>query len=238
MQQFKISQANLAKMRKKMLIRLVPLPLIAVAIAIVTSTINSKSADVDLTFIVLPALLPLLFFVFSIYRIVRRQRQLFESYTLTFETNLVTREQINTPTISIYYNDIKEVNKNKNGTFTIKSKNPQDVINVPVQIENYNELEQLLNDIILITENREPLLKKLAAFTPLIILGLLITVNVVQNKIAVAVCGTAFVALSSWCVYYLVTNKNIDSKNKRKLLLSLIGLSVLVIVVMVLKLNL
>jgi hypothetical protein len=239
MQQFRISPENLAKMKKKILIRFISLPLIGFTFAFIVGVINLKTAHVSIDSVYLvPCLLPLIYIGFSGFRFVRMRTRLLESYTLTLSDNLISREQHNTPDISIYFNDITEINKNKNGTFTIRSKNPQDIINVPVQIEKYNELEQLLNDIMLITEKRTSLLTMLAGLSPLILIGLMITVQEVQDKILATVCGTAYMALAAWCFYYVMRNKNADNKNKMRLLLCIVGLTALVIYELSMKLTL
>lgn len=215
MQQFKISTEGLTALRKKTLIRSVPLMVIAVGAGIFISTLNSKVANDNIMLTLTPFCIIALILSFSLYAGIRKQRKLFESYVLTFENNTITRQQLNTPTIAIDYSDITEISKHKNGIFTIKSKKPGDVIGVPVQIENYNELEQLLNDIILITEKRETLTEKFGIIMTILFLGAFVTVNAVDNKIIVAVAGAVTAGGLSWSLVELQRSKNVDSKTKR-----------------------
>lgn len=91
MQIFKIRQDGFKEIKKQMLIRTLPIMLIAVTIGIVISSINPKDkADVN----VLPIIIPLIEVAvgFGLYRGLNRQKTLFDSYTLTVTNNLITRE--------------------------------------------------------------------------------------------------------------------------------------------------
>ena len=144
MQEYKIRQDGLKEIKKQMLVRTIPIMLIAVTVGITISVVNSKDNSSDVN--ILPMTIPFFAVVvgLSLYRGVNRQRSLLESYQLVLTNNLVTREQLNTQTISIYFNDIKEIVKNKNGSFIIKGKDPTDLIAIPAQIENYTEIENIL----------------------------------------------------------------------------------------------
>jgi len=214
MQQFKIPAKGLAELRKKVLIRSLPTMLIAGAVGIFVGNINSKGTD-NMMVTLAPVCFVVLILGFSLYRGIKKQMSLLESYTLIFENNAVTRQQINTPTITIDFSDITQILKNRNGTFTIKTKNPRDVIGVPVQIENYNELEQLLNEIVLITEKRETLIEKYKIVISILILGALVTVNGVQNKFIVAAAGIISIGILIWSLLEIQRNKNVDNKTRR-----------------------
>ena len=96
--------------------------LIAVIVGILISTINSKNQANNVN--ILPFIIPFAFLAvgFGIYRGVNRQKSLLDSYTLNITNNLIIREQLNTPTISIYFSDIREIAKLKNGSFLIKGR--------------------------------------------------------------------------------------------------------------------
>jgi len=215
MQQFKITPEGLTELRKKALIRSLPTVLIAVAVSIIIRTINSNNTIDDITITLIPICFLILILGFSLYLGLRRQRKLLESYVLTFENNTITRQQVNIPTITIDFSDIAQILKSTNGTFTIKSKNPRDIIGVPVQIENYNELEHLLNDIMLITEKRETFIEKYRIILSILFFGVFMTVNVVQNKFIVAAAGIVSIAILIWSLLEIQRNKNIDNKTKR-----------------------
>ncbi len=237
MQVFKIRQDGFKEIRKKMLLRSIPMLLIAGAVGITISTINSKQKENDVN--VLPIVIPMavLALGFGLYRGVNRQKALFESYTLTITNNLITREQLNTPTISIYFNDIKEIAKHKNGSITIKGKETVDLIGIPVQIDDYLQLETALQQIQpIVVKDKVSFMEKYQSLTGLVTVGLMLCVYTVNNKIIVALTGSVLVALMVWSFIKIRSSKNIDSKTKRSVWLVIIVLAS-VIAVMFFKLT-
>jgi hypothetical protein len=73
--------------------------------------------------------------IFSFYISRKRTRRLYESYVLTISDSAITREQYQTPTVTISNSDINVIIKNNNGSFTIKGGTAQDLIGIPTQIE-------------------------------------------------------------------------------------------------------
>ena len=237
MQVFKIRQDGFQEIRKKMLLRSIPILLIAVTVGITISTINSKQKENDEN--VLPTVIPIILLAlgFGLYRGVNRQKALFESYTLTITNNLITREQLNTPTISIYFNEIKEITQHKNGGFIIKGKEAADLIGIPVQIDNYLQLETALQQIQpIVVKDKVSFMEKYQSLTGLLTVGLMLCVYTVNNKIIVALTGSALVTLMVWSFIKIRSSKNVDSKTKRSVWWILLVLAS-VIGVMILKLT-
>jgi len=216
MQIFKIRQDGFKEIKKQMLFKTFPIMLIAVTVGILISSINSKDKGADIN--VLPIIIPLIAGAvgFGLYRGVNRQKALFESYTLTITNNLVTREQLNTPTISIYFNDIKEIAKHKNGSFSIKGKETVDLIGIPAQIDDYSQLETALQQIQpIIVKDKVSFLQKYQSLTGVVTGGLMLCVYTVNNKLIVGLTGSALVALMVWSFIKIRSSKNVDSKTKR-----------------------
>lgn len=237
MQTFAISQGGFKEIKKKILITRIPIMIIAVAGGIAISTINSKNKADDVN--VLPFVIPLMAVAvgFGLYKGINRQKALFESYTLTISDNLVTRKQLNTPTISIYFSEIKEIVRNANGSFTIKGKTAADLIVIPAQIEDYAALEAALQQIQpIVAKGSTTFLQKYQSVAGLLSVGLMVCVYAVNNKIIVGLTGTALVALMIWSLIKIQGNKNIDHKTKQSSWLILIVL-VSVIGVMIFKLT-
>lgn len=237
MQIFKIRQDGFKEIKKKMLQRSIPLLLIAGTVGITISTINSKQVKNEVN--VLPIVIPVMAVAlgFGIYRGVNRQKDLFESYTLTITNNLITREQLNTPTISIYFNDVKEIAKHKNGSFTIKGKETVDLIGIPAQIDNISQLETALQQIQpIVVKDKVSFMEKYQSLTGLATLGLMLCVYTVSNKIIVALTGTTLVALMVWSFIKIRNSKNVDNKTKRSVWWVLLVLAS-VIAVMIFKLT-
>ena len=216
MQVFKISQDGFKEIKKQMLIRTLPVMLIAVTVGIAISFINSKDNSAKVN--VLPIVIPIMAAAvgFGLYRGVNRQKSLFESYTLTITNNLVTREQLNTPTISIYFNEVKEIAKHKNGSFTIKGKETVDLIVIPAQIDDYLQLETALQQIQpIVVKDKVSFMEKYQSLSGLLTVGLMLCVYTVNNKIIVALTGSTLVALMVWSFNKIRSSKNVDSKTKR-----------------------
>ncbi len=152
---FKIRENGFEEIKKKLIIRAVPTLLIAISFGIAIVFFNSKEKE-DL-YSNLPFMIPfLLFFAgFGIFRGLKRQKMLFESYQLIFSESDVTREQANTPTVNIQFINIKSITKDAKGGYIVKGKTTAETIFIPAQIENYENLEILLNQIKPFSESNE-----------------------------------------------------------------------------------
>lgn len=210
---------------------------IVATVGITISTINSKSSETDIN--VLPFAIPIatLALGLGLYRGTNRQKALFESYVLTITNNLITREQLNTPTISIYFNEVKEIAKHKNGSFSIKGKDATDLIGIPSQIANYSQLETTLQSIqTIIVKDKVSFLQKNQSLAGLLTVGLMLCVYTVNNKVIVALTGITLVALMVWSFLKIRNSKNVDSKTKKSVWWVLLVLAS-VIAVMIFKLT-
>lgn len=142
MQVFKTRPGGFSTIKKQLLFRVIPLLIIVLCFGIYISLINSKDKVPDIFFPLLFIPFAAVVVFFGVYRSMKNQKSLFESYKLTITNNLITREQLNTPSISIYFNEIKEIAKYKNGSLTITGKDTAELIIIPFQIENYPQLER------------------------------------------------------------------------------------------------
>jgi hypothetical protein len=226
MQVFNIRPDGFKEIKKKMLIKAVPMILIAAAAGITIGTINLKKQQTDVN--ILPFIIPIvaLSVGFGLYRSVNRQKVLVNSYKLTITDNSIIREQFNTDTISLKFNEIKAILKNKNGSFIIRGKNISNTIGVYAQIENYVEVEKALEKISpIVIKDKVPFLEKYRSFVGLFTIALMVCVYAVDNKIIVAIAGSTLVALMIWSFIKIRTNKNIDKKTKKGAWLILIVLA-------------
>lgn len=213
MQKFTISADGFTKIRRQTLIRTIILMLLAVAIGFVIS-FNKTVDDVN----VLPFVIPIALLAVGIGMFLgaKKQKLLLDSYTLTITNNMITREQLNTPTVSIYFSEVKEIIKDKNGAFLIKGKSANDLIIIPSQIDNHKELELMLNSILPVTVKvNNSFLDKFQNFAGLITLLLMLVVYMVNNKIIVFLSGTALISLLIWSIIKIRASKNVDNKKRR-----------------------
>jgi hypothetical protein len=215
MEVFKIRQDGFKDIKKQMLIRSLPILIIAVVVGIVIVSINFKDKTADIN--VFPIVIPIVALSVGVglYRGVDRQKVLYESYTLTISSNLVRREQFNTPTISLYTDEIQTITKTPNGSFIIKGKDAADLILVPAQMDNYAQLEAVLQSIQpLQIKDKDSFLQKYQSLAGLLAIGLMLCVYTVNNKVIVALTGTTLVAMLVWSFTKIISSKNVDSKTK------------------------
>ncbi len=66
---------------------------------------------------------------------------------LLIDNTIISRYQINTPTIEFYHSEIASINKTKGGGLIIKAHNTKGTIIIPAQMKSYTELEEELGNI-------------------------------------------------------------------------------------------
>lgn len=215
MQTFKINPDGFKEIRKQILIKTLPILLIAVTAGIIISSLNETHTKDDIYnwLIVIPIVG--IAVGFGLVRGINRQKTIFESYTLIVEGNLIKREQFNSQTISIYFNDISDIIKNKNGSFTIKGKSEKGIISIPEQIDNYSDLENSLSQIMPITQKTKGSFRQIySGALAILAVGLMACVYILSNRLIVGAAGIILIALLLWSFIAIRKNKNIDAKTK------------------------
>lgn len=218
MEQFKIRQDGFKEIRKAMLIKAIPISLLAAfgGLAISHFNTNGQQSDVNVFPFVIPIVLGAL--AFGLYRGVNRQKEIFDSYRLTLDNNGITREQHNTPTITISNTDVSEIIKNSNGSFAIKGNSSLNVIGVPSQIDDYEKLEKSLAEIRKISsKSSEPFLQKFRGLLSILTIGLMAAVYISKDKIIVGVSGTVLLVVLGYSFFEVQRSKNVDSKTKKEM---------------------
>ena len=216
MEQFKIRKDGFKEIRNSMLIKAIPIILLAGfgGIAISYFNLNRQHNEVN----ILPFIIPLILGALAIglYISIKRQKEIFESYRLTIDNYKILREQLYTPTISILKAEIRGIIKNSNNSFTIKSNSKVDIIGVPSQIDEYDKLEKLLSEIKQITIlNKTPIIERLLIPLVIIYLGIFAAFLLSNNKIIAGVGGTILLIVSIYSYFEMKRNKNLDNKTKQ-----------------------
>ena len=228
--EFQIKENGFAEIKKAIIIKTIPIAILAVGTGFAISHFNTNGQSSDVN--VLPFAIPLTIgvLVFGLFKAINRQKELFESYKLIINEDEIIREQFNTQTISIPRNEIKSIIRNPKGILTIVGNSNTEIIGVPSQINNSEKLEQILSEINPITDSdKKPLTEKYKGVLILLVLGLMATVNISKDKIIVGVTGTVLVLFLGYSFFKVRRNKNIDKKTKRGMwwtmivLLSIIG---------------
>lgn len=220
--------------RQQIILRVVPIALIALAVGFSISHFNSpnpESSSKNLAIIV-PAGIALI--VFGLYRGINRQKKILESYTLRLEENAIVREQHNTPTIRLEHGEISEITKNRRGSYVIKGKDMHSAIIVPLQIQHQDDLNAALQKIrpIHLESEHQSLKNRFFALFPFAALALMAVVYLSSNKILVGISGTLFTASMVWSFVQIQRGMNYDKKTKRAsywmalVLLSIIGITI------------
>jgi hypothetical protein len=233
MQEFRISETGLKELQKQVLLKTLPIIVIAAAAGITISQVNSKGAF-NSNFVWFLVLFVTGMITFSFFKGSKRIESIYGNYRLKVGEDFITREQGNTPVITLLHSDIQEIIKNKNGSITLKTLNTANNIGIPAQIINYSELENQLNKIKPITEKTtQSLLERFGFFLVFIMIGLMAVVYIADNKVAVGLSGFSVAGFMIWSFFQTIKNKSIDNKTKRTsywlilVVFSVIGITVL-----------
>lgn len=215
MQQFRLDPGSFKEVRNKILQRIIPLSVIVVAFIVVKDAFDPKYKDAGFNplVITIPFIIVMLSVIF--YISLARQKKMYESYRLQIGASMISREQLNTPTIGISPIEVSEIILNYDNSLTIKSNTTRNTIIVPAQIENYAEVKRLLSDIVpLTTVAKKPVLLKFQWLISIASLAMMATVYISFNKILVAICGTGVIALLIYSFFASLRNNNLDNRTR------------------------
>lgn len=194
MQVFKLSPEGLKALRRNAIYRSILILLTGGGIG-AGSVISSPNGDIsDLLFIV-----PFMLLVVGVivYIGIRKQKTLLESYQLTIDDNVITREQSNFPTISIHPFELKAIVKKANGSFIVNGE--KSMILIPKEIERYSEIETILSGIQPVSATL-PFFQKYATLTGIISAVAFACVYLLDNKLIVGITGSVSLILIVWSV--------------------------------------
>jgi hypothetical protein len=228
---FRVRPDGYKEYRRKILLYSLPFYLISVGITftITFTTSYDRNARVkpasDLyntssTFDWITWVVPIVFMAgavcFGMFRGMRRVKKAYDSYELTISENLIAREQENTPTIAIYLTEVREIIKRRNKGFIVRGKTLNDMILIPAQIENYDQVEAALDKIKPVTtKGITTSALKLQVLLSLVAVGSMICVYSVENKIIVGTAAALFAAFYIYSFIQTQKSKNVDYKTKR-----------------------
>lgn len=219
MKTFKNRKDGFIAIRKQIILR--AMLLIVLTAGIIIPVVVSQSAqqgnDAIDPFILIPVLVVFYGVMFRtiISRAMKIQKGKYESYTLTITDNLITREQQSTPTISIYFNEVKEIIKSKNGRFVIHGKEAGDRIIVHEQIDDCEALETELQRIKpIVTKSNVTVSEKRLVLIALAACGLTLGFYFLFDNIFIALVVAAIVIVIAGSFIKIRNDKNMDSHSK------------------------
>jgi hypothetical protein len=224
MNQFKISPKGITEIFKLSLQKTIPIYIVLLMVMLwmnfgKSQPNNNLNFNVGLIF--MPIMVILLFV--GGYLGWRRIKEQFKSYTLTITDTEIIRVQKNTPTITHLKSDISEIIKQHNGGFSIKKQSINDMIGVPPQIEEYDKLEGILNQIMPVkVNNSKTWIEKFAIPIAVVNLGLLLCAMYSTNVYLVNISGTIVLISLIYALFSVNKNKNVDSRTRRLMYVAII----------------
>jgi hypothetical protein len=217
MNQFKISPKGITEIFKLSLQKTIPIYIVLLIVMLWMNFGRSQpnnNLNFNVGLIVMPIMVILLFV--GGYLGWRRTKEQFKSYTLTITDTEIIRVQKNTPTITHLKSDISEIIKQHNGGFSIKKQSINDMIGVLPQIEEYDKLEDILNQIIPVKINTSKSWQE-RFIIPITVINLVLMLCAMSstNVYVVSISGTIVLIALIYSFIALNKNKNIDSRTRR-----------------------
>jgi hypothetical protein len=214
--EYRIKKDGFKEIQRRLIIKQISIKLITISIAVYfyISIINSNKMEI----VFLPIVLILLsiFLVLSFKRTIKTHKNAFESYKINIDERNITRENQLLGSKTIPKNQILSISKQKNGDLTIMGDNQLGFINIPAQIENYTEIEQVLNQIHpILNIEKENFWVKYANYFSYLMLILFFGVFFLKNKIIVALSGSILIIFLMGSFIYVMKSKLIDKKTKK-----------------------
>jgi len=217
MQQFKIAPDKLSEFKRILIRRTVAMSLIIGCFCLVGTYFllkkNSAEDDINPLFVSIPV--TVLIFGILTNKKIKKQKEVAETYTLTVNDEIISREQADLPTLSLMRNEIKKITRTKTGSLFINGSRIMEQIEIPPQIDNYAQLYDILEKI-------KPV-KQVSYNSGLLVVTVSILAGITTfgifagtNKVIVAVCGTLISAMMFLLVCMALSGKYGDEKTKKK----------------------
>jgi hypothetical protein len=100
-----------------------------------------------------------------------------------------------------YKSEVKQITYRRNGWYYIKTADPSNLIAVPAQIENRDQLEAMLSEIMPISNKTRFVLSPLFAILfRVVVLQGMIACFLSTDKLIVAVTGLILIGIMSYCL--------------------------------------
>lgn len=215
MTQFRLAPARFRELRNMLLRRQIPVTILAVGAGLYMS---QRNQDPGTTIWAIIAPVVLIAVGAGVYMGISRQRKLYNSYVLTFDNILIEREQYNTQTIRIPYNDVKGIVRNKNGGYAIIGNAPGHTIQVPPQLENMQDFEALVDaEWPVVAQTAAPFLQRYPAAIALGMIALMLLFYVATNPIVIGITGTALLGVLGYSMFQVQRHRSIDRSTKRSM---------------------
>jgi hypothetical protein len=238
MHEFKVRKDGFAEIRKGALKRSIPMAVLAILAGLSIPLLNATDGG-ESFFSTLHIVVPVTFgaVVFGLYRGLRRQQGIFDTYTLRVDDNGITREQANTPVIHLNKEEIKLIQRAPQGAYVVRGASAHNVIIIPAQIDDPDRLKEALARLAPIKEPGQPsLLTKLLFPFLLLVITSMVAAYTATNKVVVGVSGLFLLSTLTSALVAIHRSKNVDRKTKRGSYW-LVHVLVTLVIVIILKLK-
>jgi len=215
MKQYFIGEEGLKKFKKRYYNIFLPVMALGAVIPLTINLMSIHAADGYTPWIVFGALA--VYFTFSLTRMFKKQKTMLESYRLTITENEITREQMNTPPLTISFMEVKEIMKTRKGSFIVRGISKTDLIQIPAWVDDTAGIEEQLQTFSTITTAKNFMRRQYGALAiRLAALGILIAISMVNDRTVVAILGAVLIGLIIWGLNELRINKNVTVNAKRR----------------------
>ncbi|WP_143307983.1 hypothetical protein [Chitinophaga vietnamensis] len=223
---FRLTPEGLAAMRKRIMIRVIPVFLVVVIVLAFVASKNKNDVMLMAGFVIVVG-------AWSVFNISRRLKKVYESYEIEVDEHAVIRRQAGAPDLNLSVFDIKLINQKKTGGIIIRGEGKGETIIIPPEIERLDELTTLLNQMVPFSEKDiQPVAERFGAVFGLFSLALLLGFVLIDNKILSSICGAALAAIMIRAFVLRSKNTNLpDSVRRSGWILLLVGAVILVNIV-------
>nr|WP_294793704.1 hypothetical protein [uncultured Mucilaginibacter sp.] len=215
--EYRNASERFPELQKKILIRsavFVPLVLIFSVAIFLFSGDQDFAGSLEIPIVYLLFIFAVL--AFSIFRNLKLQRDIYQSYKFTIDTDCLLREQSNLAPVKIDHNDIAEIIEDNSGSLIIKGAQAQQIIVISPFIENPDQLKSSLRSVHPISELKaQNIIQKYPMIMPLLMVVSMLTAYFCPNKIIAAIGGIISLLMMMWSFYKIRTAPVMDNKTKR-----------------------
>ncbi|HTJ12350.1 MAG TPA: hypothetical protein VL547_10015 [Dinghuibacter sp.] len=230
MNEYKIGPEGLRDIRKRLIRRTITVYAIAYPITMVVLALTAFPSMADLPYLIGGAVACVIFAYISGNGLIRRQMDMYVSYTVVLSEILLTRESAVLPTIEIYLNEIRKIELLKNGAIIVRGRTRQECIGIPKQMEGFDELKRALEGIMPLTPTNVLIqARMLSLLYRFIFLGSFIYFVVTPYRgWLFYVTGLLALGLSTWSFIATQRSKHLSEAAKRRSLLYIVTWSIIV----------
>ena len=137
MEVFKVRDGHFVEVRRAMLMRGIPIALLAVCggLAIVILNDNARAERMGS---ILPVVIPIILGAIGLglYIGIKRQKEVLESYRLILEEDVIVRQMAHTPELRIMHTDVRTIVRAANGALVIRGTSALNPIVNPIAAES------------------------------------------------------------------------------------------------------